>query len=78
MLGCWATGFLLVPPQLVGVDELVLGMAVAIGAARGSVTGRAQNRVVDRLGVLVEGIPGRSRETRVTDTGRSMPQRCRG
>ena len=71
-------GFLLVPPQAAGVDKLVPDMAVATGAVRGSVMGQAQNREVGKSGPPVEGIPHRGREIRVTDTGTSMPQRCRG
>ena len=72
-----ATGFLLVPPEPVKVDEPVPDMAVATGVPLDSVRGQVQNRGVGRLGVPVEGIPGRSKETRVIDTGMSMPQRCR-
>lgn len=60
-----------------GVDEPVPDMAVAIEEVRGSVKGQAQNQAVGRQGVLVESIPGRSKEIRATDTGTSMLQRCK-
>lgn len=71
-------GVLPVPPQVAGVDELVPDMAVAIGVVRGSVKGQAQNRAVGKLGVPVEGIPRRGKEKRVTGTGTSTLQHCRG
>lgn len=71
-------GFLLVSPQLVAMDEPVPDMAVAIGAASGSVTGQVQNRAVGTSGVPVEGTPGRGKGSYVIDTGMSMLQRCRG
>lgn len=60
------------------VDEPVPDMGVAIGAHRDSVMDQVQSRAVGRLGVPVEGIPGRGKETLVIDTGTSMLQRCRG
>jgi hypothetical protein len=56
-----AAGFLLGPSQVVGVDGPVPDMAVAIGAVRGSAMGQAQNLVVGKSGVPVEGIPRRVR-----------------
>jgi hypothetical protein len=70
-------GFLPVPPEVVGVDKQVPDMAAAIGAVPGSVMGQAQNRAAGKSGVP-EGIPRRGKEIRVTDTGTSTPQRCRG
>jgi len=65
-------------PRVVGVDGLVPDMAVAIGVVRGSAMGHAQNRAVGTLEVPVEDIPRRGKATRVTDTGTSTPQRCKG
>ena len=72
------TGFPLVPPRFVGVKKWVPDTAVAIGGVHGSVTGQAQNRVVGKLEVPVEGIPGRDKERHGTDTGTNMLQRCKG
>lgn len=71
-------GFLPVHPRVVEVDNLVPGMAVAIGAVRGSVMGQAQNRAVGKSGDPVEGIPRRGKETRATDTDRNTLLHCRG
>ena len=71
-------GILLVPLQVVGVDGSVPGMAAAIGVVHGSVMGQAQNRAAGKLGAPVEGIPRRGKETRVTGTGTSTLQHCRG
>lgn len=60
------------------MDEPVPDMGVAIGAARDNVMGRAQNQAMGRLGFHVEGIPRRSKETRVIDTGKSILQHHRG
>jgi hypothetical protein len=70
-------GLLLAPPRLVGVNEPVPDMAVAIGEVRGNAKGQAQNQAADKQGVLVEGIPGRSKEIRATDTDTSTLQRCK-
>jgi len=72
------TGFLLVPPRFVGVRESVPDTAVAIGGVHGSVTGQAQNRVVGKLEVPVEGIPDRDKGRHGTDTGTSTLRRCKG
>ena len=71
-------GFLSVPPWTAGADKQGPGMAAAIGVAHGSVTGQAQNRTVGKSGVPVEGTPRRDKEIRVTDTGTSTLQRCKG
>ena len=71
-------GFLLVPPQVAGVDKLVPGMAVATGVVRGSVKGQAQNPVGGRSGDPVEGIPRKGKEIPVTDTGTSTLRCYRG
>jgi hypothetical protein len=75
--GHWVTGFLLVP-RLVGMDQSVPDMVVAIGEVRGSVKVEGQNQSVNKQGVLVEGIPSRGKERRATDTGTSRLQRCKG
>lgn len=67
-----------VPPQIVGADKPVPHRVVAIGGVHGSAMGQARNRVAGKPGAPVEGIPRRGKETRVTDTGTSTPQRYRG
>lgn len=71
-------GILLVPPGVVGVDEPVPDMAVAIGAVHGSVVCQAKNPAVGKLGPPVQGIPRRGTERRVTGTGTNMPLHYRG
>lgn len=59
------------------MDEVVPDTVVAIGGVRGSAMGLVQDRVMGKLGVPVENIPGRGKETYLTDTGTNMLQRCR-
>jgi len=65
-------------PRVVGVDGPAPDMAVAIGVVRGNAMGHAQNLAVGTLGAPAEDIPCRGRATRVTDTGTSKLQHCRG